>query len=435
MNIAEYAKNKVQAAVAKVSAATAAAKAIENDIKGFETKARDLKMTRDRLVAEEIDKTAVEERLRGVETKTASLVAELKLKNEAVEAATAEREGLKPLEELAELCVEKLKLVEIPEIQSAHELLKHFEVHLKFEDQRATACSFWWLGKGRSGAPNPLFELPLASKESRGRATLIPDAVSWIPDQWLPAKGSRREEMQRWDYDKKPLKPADDLEPKPIYYVIPEDEFSSLSEKVTWRETERQAKPRQQGYQWQQTEWQDVVVTKDSEICEDTTPLIDVLLSEVEDVEINLSGKNEIPYFDEIAKLVIDATHVIGESPYAEYRDAQTTLEIEKILGPFLGKFIDAPWTAETTGILANFKYYCEQRERPRFHNLSIDGLYGFRLRTRDHSWITGRIYIVPKTMTYASPESKVPEIKILNSGQQILARMGRMILLVTEAR
>jgi hypothetical protein len=425
----------VQAADAAVSVAKAATKAIETDLKEFETKARELKTTRDRLIAEDIDKTGVEEKIRGVEAKIAAHTAELNLKKEAIEASTAEREALKPLEDLADTCVKKLKSPDVAEIQSAHDLLKHIEAHLKFEDQRATACSFWWLGKGRTRTNEALFELPLASKEPRGRATLIPDALAWIPDQWLPVKGSRREELRRLDHDPKPLKAADDLEPKSIYYVIPEDDFRALSGKIRWQETERQAKAKPQHHWGQQTEWEEVVVTKEAEICEDDTPLIEVLLSDLENVEINLSGKNEIPYFDDIANLVIAATHPIGESPYAEYKDAQTTLEIEKIVGPFLGKFIDAPWTAETTGVLANFKYYCEQRERPRFHNLSIDGLYGFRLRTRDHSWISGQIYIVPKTMKYAVPESKVPEITKLNSGQHILARMGRMILLVTEAR
>ncbi len=435
MNIAEYAKKKVQAADAAVSVAKAAAKAIETELKGLETKSRELKTTRDRLVAEEIDKTAVEEKLSGVESKIVAQTAELKLKNDAIEAALAERGTLKPLEELVQLCVEKLKSPEVAEIQSAHELLMHFEVHLKFEEQRATACSFWWLGKGRTRADKPLFELPLASKEVRGRATLLPDAVSWIPDQWLPAKGSRREEIRRLDYDKKPLKTADDQAPESIYFLTPEDDFRTLNGTISWQEAGRREKPKPHGHSWQQTEWEDTVVTKEAKIGEVESSLLGELLNDLENVEINLSGKNGIPYLDEIANLVIAATHPIGESPYAEYRDAQTTLEIEKIVGPFLGKFIDAPWTAETTGVLANFKYYCEQRERPRFHNLTIDGLYGFRLRTRDHSWITGQIYIVPKTMKYAVPELKVPEITKLNSGQHILARMGRMILLVTEAR
>lgn len=435
MNIAEYAKEKVQAAEAVVSAAKAATKTIEEELKEYETKAGELKTTRDRLIAEDIDKTGVEEKIRSVEAKIGTHTAELELKKEAVEASKAEREALKPLEDLADTCVKKLKSPDVAEIQSAHDLLKHIEAHLEFEDQRAIACSFWWLGKGRTRTQEPLFKLPLASKEPRGWAMLIPDALAWIPDEWLPVKESRCEGSRHRDRDPEPLKAADDLEPKSIYYVIPEDDFRALSGKIWWQETERREKPKAKGYAWQPTEWENVVVTKEAEVCEDTDALIDDLLGEMENVEINLSGKNKIPYFNDLAKLVIAATHPISESPYAEYRDAQTTLEIEKIIGPFLGKFIDAPWTAETTGVLANFKYYCEQRERPRFHNLSIDGLYGFRLRTRDHSWITGRIYIVPKTMPYASPELKAPEIKLLSSGQQILARMGRMILLVTEAR
>jgi hypothetical protein len=427
MKIVEYLEEKVQAAKAKIAAAKDATNAVENEIEKLKVKSRELNETRERLIAEDIDKTAVEEKLAAVESKMVELAADLKQKKETLEAAETEDGSLNRLRKLYELC-EKIELTEIPEIQSAHELLKHFEVYLQFKDHLVTGCSFWWLSKHHS--EEPLFELPVVSEKPRGRGTLIPGELGWIPDEWLPLKGYRRGQI---NHDEVRIKQADDLNPKQIYYIIPENKFVSLTGKVFWIEKQTR---RDYNYPYS-TKVVEVKMDASpktmAEIFEDTTPLLLHLVKELKNKKIKLFDQNKIAYLNDIAKLVADSTHEFSKNSYLECNEAQTTLEIEKIVGPFLRKFINAPWTNETSGVLANFKYYCEQGERPRFNNLEVEGLYGFRLRTRDHSWILGQIYIVPEAMNYSGPDLKKPEIK--DEGNRMLARMGRMVLFVREFR
>jgi hypothetical protein len=153
------------------------------------------------------------------------------------------------------------------------------------------------------------------------------------------------------------------------------------------------------------------------------------------DTYLDLDEKKEDPLFEEIAELVRKAATPVTESPYKPSQAAQTTSDIGKIIGSDFTKFVEAPWTPKTNGVLGNLKYYCEQGERPRFYNLNLEGLYGFRLRTRDHSWILGEVYLVPKSLPYSGSPAEVPEI--ISSHDRVLARIDRLLIMVQsqEAR
>jgi hypothetical protein len=58
--------------------------------------------------------------------------------------------------------------------------------------------------------------------------------------------------------------------------------------------------------------------------------------------------------------------------------------------------FTHCPWSAQLTGVLALAKYHVENGERARFWSKNLEGHYGLRIRTRDHDWIVGEIYIDP---------------------------------------
>ena len=71
--------------------------------------------------------------------------------------------------------------------------------------------------------------------------------------------------------------------------------------------------------------------------------------------------------------------------------------------------FVQAPWSGAITGSLAAAKHLLESGERPRFWNEAFEGAYGFRLRTRDHDWVLGKIFIAAD----GSPGSNEDDIRI----------------------
>jgi hypothetical protein len=80
---------------------------------------------------------------------------------------------------------------------------------------------------------------------------------------------------------------------------------------------------------------------------------------------------------------------------FASHSTNVTSEEIQKTIKDDWGAFAACPWAEDLTGRLALLKYLVENGERPRFWSGTFEGLYGFRVRTRDHSWITGEIRMV----------------------------------------
>jgi hypothetical protein len=71
-----------------------------------------------------------------------------------------------------------------------------------------------------------------------------------------------------------------------------------------------------------------------------------------------------------------------------------TTSEIYAYVKKEWDAFISCPWTGEVKGDLALLKFHVENNEKPRFWSCAFKDHFGFRLRTRDHSWITGEIFL-----------------------------------------
>lgn len=76
-------------------------------------------------------------------------------------------------------------------------------------------------------------------------------------------------------------------------------------------------------------------------------------------------------------------------------------------------RFVQAPWSSEVRGPLAKLKYLSENGERARFWCEEIANHYGFRLRTRDHTWLIGRLFVDTRI---GEPKDQ-PEIEIPMNG------------------
>ena len=90
-------------------------------------------------------------------------------------------------------------------------------------------------------------------------------------------------------------------------------------------------------------------------------------------------------------------------TPVFEARVNRLTLDlIEKEVGMYWEAFITSPWSeAIDSPPLIMLKHLCKRAiETPDVWTLDHRGHYGFRLRTRDHSWIVGQIYCPPAALS-----------------------------------
>ncbi|MHC4250834.1 MAG: hypothetical protein ACYS9X_17040 [Planctomycetota bacterium] len=95
--------------------------------------------------------------------------------------------------------------------------------------------------------------------------------------------------------------------------------------------------------------------------------------------------------------------------------------------------FKKAPWSGAVQGDLALLKYLLENGERARFWCKHIEHLYGFRLRTRDHDWLVGSIYI-DNTGILAASEETIIRIVRDDSSRGVsfdgaIASLGKMFI------
>ncbi len=102
--------------------------------------------------------------------------------------------------------------------------------------------------------------------------------------------------------------------------------------------------------------------------------------------------------------------------------------------------FVQAPWSGAISGTLALTKHLLESGERPKFWNEHFEGTYGFRIRTRDHDWVLGRVYLdaaVPNPADGAHVEVfAVPGADKYDADKtRRIARHGRISILVHRSQ
>jgi hypothetical protein len=124
---------------------------------------------------------------------------------------------------------------------------------------------------------------------------------------------------------------------------------------------------------------------------------------------------------------------------FKESADQLACIEIFERIKPEWDAFVNCPWSPEIWGTLALLKYHLENGESPRFWTESFESQFGFRLRTRDHDWIVGQIYIDPsgdkpsgksRVKVHCQPEADHDRYRITESGNWV-ASLGRMFITV----
>lgn len=88
-----------------------------------------------------------------------------------------------------------------------------------------------------------------------------------------------------------------------------------------------------------------------------------------------------------------------------------------------------APWSDDLGGLWAKFKHTLENGERPRMWRKEHVDHYGLRLRTRDHTWLVGCLFI-DRTQQTGKPGDPIQITHDANT-----RRVGRLHVVLSEVR
>ena len=93
----------------------------------------------------------------------------------------------------------------------------------------------------------------------------------------------------------------------------------------------------------------------------------------------------------------VRSTIVAQTSPHPLFNPSSECLAspdiFKKIKADWDG-FTTCPWSSNVTCTLALLKHHVENGEKVRFWSNGFEDYYGFRMRTRDHNWVIGNIFI-----------------------------------------
>jgi hypothetical protein len=109
-------------------------------------------------------------------------------------------------------------------------------------------------------------------------------------------------------------------------------------------------------------------------------------------------------------------------------RDTPSSSEVYKTIKSQWDLFTNCPWSSSIVDPFALLKYSVENGERVRFWQDGFKNYYGFRMRTRDHNWISGKIYIDPSS----NPKSGLLRINSEAHGHSV-ANIGTMWMCITR--
>jgi hypothetical protein len=269
---------------------------------------------------------------------------------------------------------------EIPRFLNLGAVLGYLEISVFFKGAVAmhVSVSINSLRREPSSKKDP-FVLKISSQQMRCQPGILPEEIKWVPADLRPSPREMSLSGDRWI-----LVSDEDSEGIPnVFFLESEGRLMPALPKVTWHERDRRGS-------------QDATVEQCREIGRELLSFFQVVESEISSLkEIDLD--KDYPsgsVLEHIRKLVLSSTVPISEYPFKPATGELSSEEIQKKLNPHWKSFVSGPWRRSMTGHLANLKYYCENGELPRFYSLDLENSFGFRLRTRDHSWIVGKVFL-----------------------------------------
>jgi hypothetical protein len=345
----------------------------------------------------------------------------VEVSNAKISELEAGLKGLEPALWLVDYCRKILKEENIPSITGWGDLFGLARLTVVTDDGLPNAVEVEFPCEGRAALE---YKVPVRQGSGRMIKGFVPAELRWVPEEWICVEspltihyqqhrceiGGRDGEANRGCLRR-------------VYYLTGEERLMPILRKCCWRRLKASY-----GYGRQaREEWEEM----ERDIGGDLLPFCQILEAEIASAGGVLElGKSyaEGSFFSFLNKAVFSVTVPVCEQQFEPVEERLGAEEIAERLQPYWETFVRGPWLPQLNGLLANLKYYCESGERPRFYSGGLKGSYGFRVRTRDHSWILGVVFLLPGKDREAGVEKAELEIRRGGmDGPEYLFRVGRM--------
>jgi len=279
------------------------------------------------------------------------------------------------------------------QVGSVQECYPHFAIYIASDDAGHP------IGVEIAIGPDMTWELKVKGGESRYMPGYFPEALSWLPDSLVGAHIKRVTETRR---------------PKCNFLAFIEAPAGRLllcETKFEWRTREGKESKGDFG---------DIALSLDDHV--------DDLLGDAEEINLDdASPANEL--IDYLKRYVLDNTTATAR--FTSRKGYLPSKDIHAQIATDWSCLTSCPWTQQIKQTFALLKYYVENGERARFWSLPFDNNFGFRLRTRDHTWLVGEVYIDPSAVLPKVLGEPVFHVTGENYRQRLVLAVGRMYLRV----
>ncbi len=244
-------------------------------------------------------------------------------------------------------------------------------------------------------------EISISPEHSRFAKSFRPKPLSWVP----------LEDGQH------PRKAKEQHRSEPLQAFIVEDKQMLLLPSA---------------YEFWHPKWASVPSADRARSCIDGTDGPIMLASSILESAVKEAGgtiRLDKKYQDAfLAKICEDVVSLTLQSPRwstnTEWPDSDTVLASVR---DDLSLIVSAPWSDHINGYWAKLKYTLENGERPRVWRKKHVDHYGIRLRTRDHTWLVGDLFI-----DRGHPQGKAGA-PIENTDDEHTRKVGRMYVWIGE--
>ena len=232
----------------------------------------------------------------------------------------------------------------------------------------------------------------LAGNERRFSKRFKPEALRWLPDAMTADDTEKQSGLA--------------VQPDVLTFRQPNGRLILSNTKLSWREECAKA-PQYYGgretteYRSKEDDFADVADSLGTRFDE---------IVEAAGGSLDLTRESGVALLDHLRAVVLSRT--TAEPRFEPWTVELTSAEVFELIKAHWLAFVRAPWSRELRDKFALLKYSVENGERARFWTEDFKNHFGFRLRTRDHDWITGKIFI-----TAACEKSTKPRITIHGHG------------------